>query len=123
MIVVAEDHADIRFVVKRALERAGYEVVATPDGAAALDAVRRHRPDVVVTDLDMPHMTGLDLCRAIRADERLRHIPVVLASGSLLPGDDRAAEVGASAVLLKPFLPAQLLALVSTLLPPAPATV
>jgi CheY-like chemotaxis protein len=123
VIVVAEDHEDIRFVVQRALERAGYEVVATPDGAAALDAVRRHRPDVVVTDLDMPHMTGLDLCRAIRADERLRHIPVVLASGALLPGDDRAAEVGASAVLLKPFLPAQLLALVSTLLPPAPATV
>jgi CheY-like chemotaxis protein len=123
VIVVAEDHEDIRFVVQRALERAGYEVVATPDGAAALDAVRRHRPDVVVTDLDMPYMTGLDLCRAIRADERLRHIPVVLASGSLLPGDDRAAEVGASAVLLKPFLPAQLLALVSTLLPPAPATV
>jgi CheY-like chemotaxis protein len=51
----------------------------------------------------------------------LRHIPVVLASGSLLPGDDRAAEVGASAVLLKPFLPAQLLALVSGLLPPARA--
>jgi CheY-like chemotaxis protein len=121
VIVVAEDHEDIRFVVQRALERAGYEVVATPDGASALDAVRRHRPDVVVTDLDMPHMTGLDLCRAIRADERLRHIPVVLASGSLLPGDDRAAEVGASAVLLKPFLPAQLLALVSGLLPPARA--
>jgi CheY-like chemotaxis protein len=122
VIVVAEDHEDIRYVLKRALERAGHEVVATPDGAAALDAVRKHRPDVVVTDLDMPRMTGLDLCRAIRADDELRHIPVVLASGSLLPGDERAAEVGASATLLKPFLPAQLLALVATLLPPTAAT-
>jgi CheY-like chemotaxis protein len=118
VIVVAEDHDDIRFVLQRALERAGHEVVATADGVAALDAVRRHRPDMVVTDVDMPHMTGLDLCRAIRADAELKHIPVVLASGSLLPGDERAAEVGASAMLLKPFLPAQLLACVAELLPP-----
>jgi CheY-like chemotaxis protein len=69
----------------------------------------------------MPRMTGLDLCRAIRADAGLKHIPVVLASGSMLPGDARAAEVGANATLLKPFLPAQLLACVAELLPPAPA--
>jgi CheY-like chemotaxis protein len=117
VIVVAEDHADIRFVLKRALEKAGHEVVEVEDGAAALDAVRRHRPDVLVTDVDMPRMNGLDLCRAIRADADLRHIPVVLASGSLLPGDTQAAEVGASATLLKPFLPAQLLACVASLLP------
>jgi CheY-like chemotaxis protein len=122
MIVVAEDHEDIRFMLQRALERAGHTVVVAADGAAALDAVRRHRPDVVVTDVDMPRMSGLDLCRAIRADEGLRHIPVVLASGSLLPGDDRAVAVGASATLLKPFLPAQLLACVASLLPPAAAT-
>jgi CheY-like chemotaxis protein len=117
MIVVAEDHEDIRFVLKRALERAGHEVVAAADGAEALEAVRRHRPEIVVTDVDMPHMSGLELCRAIRADAELQHIPVVLASGSLLPGDHRAAEVGASATLLKPFLPAQLLACVTALLP------
>ncbi|WP_305784261.1 response regulator [Symbioplanes lichenis] len=117
MIVVAEDHEDILFVLRRALERAGHQVVAATDGAAALEAVRAHRPDVVVTDVDMPRMTGLDLCRAIRADAELRHIPVVLASGSMLPGDTRAEEVGASATLLKPFLPAQLLALVSSLMP------
>jgi CheY-like chemotaxis protein len=117
VIVVAEDHEDIRFVLRRALEKAGHEVIEAADGAAALDAVRRHRPDVVVTDVDMPRMSGLELCRAIRADADLRHIPVVLASGSLLLGDERAAEVGASATLLKPFLPTQLLACIATLLP------
>ena len=116
MIVVAEDHEDIRFVLTRALERAGHEVVATCDGAAALEAVCTHHPDIVVTDVDMPHLNGLDLCRAIRADAALRHIPVVLASGSLMPGDSRAAEAGASATLLKPFLPAELLACVDGLL-------
>jgi len=118
MIVVAEDHEDIRFVFKRALERAGHQVVTANDGAAALEAIRKHKPDVVVTDVDMPRMTGLDLCRAIRADAGLRHIPVVLASGSMLPGDERAAEAGANATLLKPFLPDQLLACVAALLPP-----
>ncbi|GAA4971465.1 response regulator [Actinoplanes utahensis] len=118
MIVVAEDHDDIRYVLKRSLERAGHRVVAAADGATALAAVREHRPDLVVTDVDMPHMTGLDLCRAIRADDDLRHIPVVVASGSLIPGDGLAEDAGASATLLKPFAPAQLLALISRLLPP-----
>ena len=121
MIIVAEDHEDIRYILQRALERAGHQVITTADGAAALEAVRLHRPDVVVSDVDMPLMTGLDLCRAIRADADLRHIPVVLASGSLLPGDARAAEAGASATLLKPFVPAQLLACVAALLPRSPA--
>jgi CheY-like chemotaxis protein len=118
VIIIAEDHDDIRYVLTRSLQRAGHEVVAAADGAAALAAIREHVPQLVVTDVDMPHMTGLDLCRAIRADDGLKHIPVVLASGSLMPGDERAAEVGASATLLKPFLPAQLLALVAALLTP-----
>jgi CheY-like chemotaxis protein len=121
MIVVVEDHEDIRYLLQRSLERAGHQVVTANDGAAALDVIRQHRPDVVVTDVDMPRMTGLDLCRAIRADASLRHIPVVLASGSMLPGDERAAAAGANATLLKPFLPAQLLACVRELLPPQPA--
>ena len=116
MIVVAEDHEDIRFVLIRALERAGHDVVGAPDGDAAWEAVRRLRPDVVVTDVDMPGMNGLDLCRAIRADEDLRHIPVIMASGSLLPGDGRAEAAGASATLLKPFLPAELLSCVAEVL-------
>jgi CheY-like chemotaxis protein len=66
----------------------------------------------------MPRMTGLDLCRAIRADNDLRHIPIVVASGSLMPGDNLAEDAGASATLLKPFVPAQLLALIAQLLPP-----
>ncbi|AEV86207.1 response regulator receiver [Actinoplanes sp. SE50] len=121
MIVVAEDHDDIRYVLKRSLERAGHRVVVAADGVAALAAIKEHRPDLVVTDVDMPQMTGLDLCRAIKADDDLRHIPVVVASGSLLPGDERASDAGAAATLLKPFVPAQLLALVAALIP-QPAT-
>lgn len=117
MIVVAEDHEDIRYVLQRTLERAGHAVVTAVDGVEALQVVRQHQPDVVVTDVDMPRMNGLDLCRTIRGDADLRHIPVVLISGGLLPGDARAAEAGASATLLKPFMPAQLLACIADLLP------
>jgi CheY-like chemotaxis protein len=117
VIVVAEDHEDIRYVLRRALERAGHTVVTAVDGVEALDAVQQHRPAVVVSDVDMPRMTGLDLCKAIRADPELRHTPVVLISGALLPGDPRAIEAGATATLLKPFLPKDLLACVDRLIP------
>jgi CheY-like chemotaxis protein len=119
VIVVAEDHEDIRFVLRRALERAGHVVVTAADGVEALEAVRRHRPDVLVTDVDMPRMNGLDLCRTIRADTVLRHLPVILVSGSLVPGDTRATEAGASATLLKPFVPADLISRVAELMPGA----
>jgi CheY-like chemotaxis protein len=119
VIVVAEDHEDIRYILQRALERAGHTVVTAVDGVDALDAVQRHRPDIVVSDVDMPRMTGLELCRAIRDDPHLRDTPVVLISGALLPGDPRAAEAGATATLLKPFLPHDLLACLNELLPDA----
>ncbi len=121
VIVIAEDHDDIRVVVKRALERAGHEVVATADGTSAWEAIRQYRPDLVVSDVEMPGMTGLELCRAIRADASLRHIPVVLASGMLMPNDERATDAGASGTLVKPFLPSQLISYLTPFLPPVTA--
>jgi CheY-like chemotaxis protein len=122
VIVTAEDHDDIRMVTARSLQRAGHTVVATADGAQALHAVRRHRPDIVITDVDMPHMTGLQLCRAIRDDPGLQAIPVMLVSGSIHPDDPRAVEAGATDILPKPFLPSDLLNRVTALLSGAPAT-
>jgi CheY-like chemotaxis protein len=109
VIVTAEDNADIRALSARSLRRAGHIVFPTADGLDALAAVREHRPDVVVTDVDMPRMTGLELCRAIRDDEELAHIPVLVVSGSIDLHDDRAAKAGVTAVLGKPFMPAELL--------------
>jgi CheY-like chemotaxis protein len=122
VIVTAEDHDDIRIVTTRALQRAGHTVVATPDGAQALDAVRLHRPDIVITDVDMPRLTGLQVCRAIRDDPDLQAIPVMLVSGSIHPDDPRAVEAGATDILPKPFLPSDLLDRVTALLAGDPAT-
>ena len=121
VIVTAEDHDDIRMVTARCLQRARHTVVATADGAQALDAVRRHRPDIVITDVDMPQLTGLQLCRAIRDDPDLQAIPVMLVSGSIHPDDPRAVEAGATDILPKPFLPSDLLNRVTALLSGSPA--
>lgn len=116
LIVTVDDHHDVRMLIERALRRAGHTVITTADGAAGLAAVRQHAPDVVITDVDMPRMTGLELCQAINADPHLRHIPVMLVSGSIHPDDPRTAHVGAAAVISKPFVPRDLLETVDTVL-------
>jgi len=115
-IVLAEDQEDIRRVIVRLLQRAGHTVVATVDGVEALDAVHQHRPDIVITDVGMPRMDGLQLCRAIRADPQLCDIPVMVVSGALLPDDPAAAEAGVSTIVTKPFMPPDFLCQVEHLL-------
>jgi|SRR3954468_16189690 CheY-like chemotaxis protein len=107
-LVLAEDDDDIRAVTARILRRAGFAVVETADGAAALAAVREHRPAVVVSDIDMPVMSGVELCRSLRSDPATKDLPVILVSGSLTPGDDRPKTAQATAVVSKPFRPREL---------------
>jgi CheY-like chemotaxis protein len=104
VLVTAEDDEDIRTIVTRSLRRAGHSVIAVADGAQALAAVRRHRPDAVITDVDMPHMSGLQMCWEIRQDPELRHIPVVVVSGSVVPDDEKALAAGATLIVPKPFV-------------------
>ena len=101
-VLIAEDDRDIAAVLTRLLTRAGHTVEHAPDGRAALELAVAHRPDLLLTDLGMPRMDGLELTRAIRADARLCDIPIVMLSGHLHPGDSRPAEAGVCAVLLKP---------------------
>jgi CheY-like chemotaxis protein len=103
VILIAEDNADVRTLLHRVFDRAGFTVLTAVDGRDALHAVRRHRPDVVLTDLDMPHLDGLQLCRAIRQDPTLGHTPVTILSGGLHPGDPRTHGADVCHVLLKPF--------------------
>jgi CheY-like chemotaxis protein len=108
VLVTAEDDEDIRMLVTRSLREAGHQVIAVADGREGLAAVRKHHPDAVITDIDMPYMTGLQLCREIRRDPELKHIPVVVVSGSL-ESSDTAMEAGVTAIVSKPFVPGALL--------------
>lgn len=116
VVLIAEDDVDVRFVLKRLFTRAGMAVLTAADGVSALQvAVERH-PDVVVTDLDMPGMTGLQLCAAIRADRMVGDVPVAILSGSLRPGDSRAVDVRACGTWMKPFASVELIGAVKRLL-------
>jgi CheY-like chemotaxis protein len=109
VLVTAEDDEDIRMIVTRSLRRAGHNVIAVEDGVQGLAAVREHHPDAVITDVDMPHMTGLQMCQEIRRDPALKHIPVVVVSGSILCQDQAALDAGVTMIVPKPFLARELL--------------
>lgn len=116
LIVTVDDHDDVRALIERSLQRAGHTVITAVDGVTGLASVRQHRPDVVITDVDMPHMNGLELCDAITQDPDLQHIPVMLVSGSIHPDDPRTEYAGAAVMLSKPFAPRRLLDAVEGLL-------
>jgi len=102
-ILVAEDNADMRAYVTRLL-RQHWTVVAVADGKQALEAARRDLPDLVVTDVMMPGMAGLELVRELRADRRTRAIPILALSARA--GEETTVEglrVGADDYLIKPF--------------------
>ncbi|HZO14893.1 MAG TPA: ATP-binding protein [Polyangiaceae bacterium] len=113
-VVVAEDNADMRSHLRELLA-AEYNVIAVPDGRAALAAIQRHRPAAVVSDVMMPDMDGLDLVRAVRGDPVLARTPVILLTargGSRYAAD--ALDLGADDYVAKPFGADELLARLRT---------
>ena len=113
-LLLVDDDAGLRALVRATFDDVGVEVVEAESAAAARRSIRAARPDVVVLDVVMPRESGIDLCRALKADEATAGIPVVLLSGST-DGRRRGADCGADAFLTKPFSPLQLLALVERL--------
>lgn len=105
VVVIADDDADIRRLVEVAAGRAGAVVGANAaDGQAALDAIRELRPNLAILDVSMPGLNGLDVCRAVRADENLQGIRILLLSAAVHPEAIRAGELaGADLYAQKPF--------------------
>lgn len=116
-IVVADDEAHITHVVTLKLTNAGYEVVVAHDGEEALELCFEHLPDLVITDLQMPYMTGLELAQKLKEDERTKVTPVLMltARGYALDQDE-LDRTNIRTVMSKPFSPREVLELVSNLL-------
>ena len=103
-IVIAEDETDIRVNLTRLLNLEGYEVWAAPNGRAAFELVRQHLPDLVLSDVMMPEMTGHELVQAMRANPLTAHIPTVLLTAKADRSDLREGmNLGADDYLTKPF--------------------
>jgi chemotaxis protein histidine kinase CheA len=122
MIVVADDSLSVRRALTELLQGAGFGVIAARDGIEAIEAIREHRPVAVLVDLEMPRMNGLDVARFVRADQALRHLPVVMIS-SRTGGRHAtmAAEAGVDRLLGKPFDEATVMAILHGLLLRRPA--
>lgn len=102
-VLIVDDHPGTRAYLRYAL-RKHHRVFEAPDGRAGLEIVREHRPDLVISDIMMPNMDGNELCRTIKADEALRHIPVFLVTANAMPSVKvRGLECGADDYLVKPF--------------------
>ncbi|MGH7267267.1 MAG: response regulator [Candidatus Rokuibacteriota bacterium] len=117
-VLYVEDNEYNRKIVRQLLSRTSYRLLEASDGEGALALVREDRPDLVLMDVQLPRMSGLDATRALRADPATADLPVIVVTSFALSGDDqRAMAAGASAYLAKPYSPRDLLALIRKFLP------
>jgi two-component system, OmpR family, phosphate regulon response regulator PhoB len=109
-ILLVEDDPDIRHLVSYKLTRGGFEVVEAADGFAALDQARRRPPDLVLLDVHMPRMSGLDVCRELRDSPGTERVPIIMLTARSRPEDlEKAYAAGATDYVTKPFSPRALL--------------
>ncbi|HEV8614189.1 MAG TPA: response regulator [Methylomirabilota bacterium] len=117
-VLIADDEPHIVDLVRVTLEDDRVRVVDAFDGIGALDAAELYAPDMILLDVHLPDISGLDVCRKLRDDPRLRCRPVVMLTAAAQQEDvARGFAAGATEYLTKPFSPIRLLSLVERLLP------
>src|SRR5687767_10613041 len=115
-ILVVDDDESIRELLRLHLSAAGYEVHVAADAIAAGYLVLRSPPDLIISDVNMPHMDGFEFIAALKADKSVRDIPVIFLT-SMEEGEDRGKELGVVGYLTKPILADRLLSLVAQHVP------
>jgi DNA-binding response OmpR family regulator len=116
-ILVVEDDPDIAELIVRYLEKAEFVVERVSNGRAALDSVAVHVPDLIVLDLMLPQIAGLEVCRRLRSDSRTAAVPLIMLTARAEESDRIVGlELGADDYLAKPFSPGELVARVRALL-------
>ena len=110
-ILVVEDQEDNRQILRDLLGGAGYNLVEAADGEQALAAYAKQRPDLILMDIQLPVMDGYEATRRIRADPKLKAIPIIAVTSYALVGDEaKALAAGCNAYVTKPYSPRALLA-------------
>jgi two-component system, OmpR family, alkaline phosphatase synthesis response regulator PhoP len=109
-ILIADDEIHIIHVVAIKLKNNGFDVISASNGAEAYDLACRESPDVIVTDYQMPFMTGLELIEKLRANEQTKETPVILLTArSFAITEETQESLNVEACLSKPFSPKELL--------------
>ena len=110
-ILIADDQPMNVDILQTRLAVHGYELLIAADGEEALGVARAQLPDLILLDIMMPKMDGLEVCRQLKADKNLPFIPIIAVTSYALSGDDaRAFEAGCDAYVTKPYSPRALLA-------------
>jgi two-component system cell cycle response regulator DivK len=110
-ILLVEDTEDNRQIVRDLTASAGYELLEAPDGETGVSMAAKHKPDLILMDIQLPVLDGYEASRRIKSDPELRGIPIIAVTSYALSGDeDKAREAGCDAYIAKPYSPRGLLA-------------
>ena len=117
-VLYVEDNEFNRKIVRQLLSRTTYRLVEALDGETGVAMAVQDPPDLVLMDVQLPKLSGLDATRALRNDSRTAHVPIIVVTSFALSGDAaKAMEAGASAYVAKPYSPRELLALIRQFAP------
>src|SRR6266566_5503 len=116
-VLIVDDDPDIQKLVSYNLSQAGFRVSTAATGLAALESVQDHRPDLIILDIMLPDLDGLEVCRKLRQDEKYRRIPIIMLTARTQEVDRVVGfELGADDYVMKPFSPRELVLRVKSIL-------
>jgi len=117
-ILVIEDQEDNRKIVRDLVSASGYELIEATTGEEGLEVAARERPDLILMDIQLPGIDGYEVTRRIKANPKLRQIPIIAVTSYALSGDDKKAfAAGCDGYVTKPYSPRLLLAKIREYLP------
>jgi len=117
-ILYVEDNEFNLKIVRQLLSRTSYRLIEAVDGEQGVATALRELPDLILMDIQLPKLSGLDATRMLRGDPKTALVPIIVVTSFALSGDDKKAQdAGASAYLAKPYSPRELLAMIRKLAP------
>ena len=119
-ILYVEDNEFNRKIVRQLLAKTSYRLREAPDGESGVRAAQEELPDLILMDVQLPKMSGLDATRQLRADPRTARVPIIIVTSYALSGDEqKARDAGATAYIAKPYSPRDLLSKIREIVPEA----